>query len=195
MKNKQIELNIISESRNIMLGISSLLIILFHSGSLNFNELLGQNIISNILNFIKATGNIGVDIFLFLSGIGLYFSFTKNNLKQYYKNRFIRIIPTFLIIVFLFTCLTKAYDLKKFFENIFLISFFIKGEIDIWYIPFIIILYLIFPLIYKIINKYDTLGLLSSLFIIVIFNFLHLMIFPKHYGLYEIATTRIPIFI
>ena len=107
MKNKQIELNIISESRNILFGISSLLIILFHSGSLNFTELLGTNIISNILNYIKTTGNIGVEIFLFLSGIGLYFSISKNNLLQYYKNRFIRIIPTFIIIVFLFSCLLK----------------------------------------------------------------------------------------
>ena len=88
MKEKQIELNIINESRNIILGIATLLIVLFHSSALNFNELLGANIISNILNFIKRTGNIGVDIFLFLSGIGLYFSLSKNNLKQYYKNRF-----------------------------------------------------------------------------------------------------------
>lgn len=195
MKNKKIDLNIISESRNIILGISTLLIVFFHSNLLNFNELLGSNIISNVLEYLKRTGNIGVDIFLFISGMGLYFSLSKNNIKQYYKNRFIRIIPTFIIITLGFTILTKSYTIKDFFEIIFLISFFIKGKIDIWYIPFLITLYLIFPLIYKIIKKYNIYGLFIFLFITFSLNYLYMLLIPKHYKILEIATTRLPIFI
>ena len=47
---------------------------------------INVSLISEIVNFVKQIGNCGVDIFLFLSGIGLYLSMTKNNLRKYYKN-------------------------------------------------------------------------------------------------------------
>lgn len=195
VKNKKFELECINKSRVILLGIATLLVTIFHSGSLNFQELINIKFISNILNFIQKTGNYGVDIFLFLSGIGLYHSLSKNNLKQYYKNRFIRIIPIFYIIVLAYTIITETYTIKDFFETIFLISFFIKGNLDIWYIPFIIIIYLIFPLIYKLIKKYDIAGLLISLLSVITLNLLYSICFPTGYHNIEIALTRIPVFL
>lgn len=48
-------------------------------------------------------GNVGVDMFLFLSGIGLWFSWMKNpSAKHFFIRRYLRIYPTWLIIACLF---------------------------------------------------------------------------------------------
>ena len=48
-------------------------------------------------------GNIGVDMFLFLSGIGLWYSWTKQpSLKHFFKRRYLRIYPAWLIMALLF---------------------------------------------------------------------------------------------
>ena len=79
--------NVISKKRNIILGIATLLVAYCHSTSLLVENLFPIQIINNILVFIREIGTIGVDIFLILSGVGLYYSFSKNkNLKQFYKN-------------------------------------------------------------------------------------------------------------
>ena len=78
--------NDISKKRNIILGIATLLVAYCHSTSLLIESLFQIQIINNILVFIREIGTIGVDIFLILSGVGLYYSFSKNkNLKQFYK--------------------------------------------------------------------------------------------------------------
>ncbi len=195
VKNKKISLEIINESRTILLGIATFIVALFHSFSLNFYVLINFKPLANILNLIQKTGNYGVDIFLFLSGIGLYFSLSKNNILKFYKNRFIRIIPELIIVLLIYNLITKSLTPIEFLETAFFIGFFFKGDISIWFIPFIMFLYFIFPLIYKIIKKYDIYGLAVSLFLTVIFNLLYLFIFPINYGNIEIALTRIPIFL
>jgi len=101
VKDKYINLERINKSRTILLGIATLLVTFFHMYSLDFYELINIRFVANILTFVKSIGNVGVDIFLFLSGIGLYFSYKKNNLKQFYMNRFVRILPEFILVVFI----------------------------------------------------------------------------------------------
>ena len=60
---RQTNLNVISQERSGVFGLAILWIMLFHS-SLRFDW--------PPLHLIKATGYCGVDVFLFLSGIGLY---------------------------------------------------------------------------------------------------------------------------
>jgi len=193
--NKKINLEIINDSRGVLLGIATILVTLFHSDLLNFYEIINIKFMANFLNFIQKTGNLGVDIFLCLSGIGLYFSLSKNSLKQYYKNRFIRIIPEFVIVTFIFNLITKSMTTIELLETFFLIAFFVHGVLDIWYIPFIIVLYLIFPIIYKIIKKYDLSAIFCMLLFAVIFNLLYSIIFPISYQKIEIALTRLPVFL
>ncbi|MDK7740766.1 acyltransferase family protein, partial [Veillonella nakazawae] len=59
---------------------------------------------------LRRMGNIGVDIFLFLSGMGLWFSWSKHpDTKDFYLRRWLRVYPTWLIMACLyyipdFTC-------------------------------------------------------------------------------------------
>ena len=100
---KKFELKNISLSRGVLFGIATLWIMFFHSGLLNFESVITSQKIIGIINFIKSMGNCGVDIFLALSGLGLYFSFSrKSKILDFYKKRLIRIIPPVLIIVVLY---------------------------------------------------------------------------------------------
>lgn len=194
-RSNKFDLKYISESRTILLGVAILIVAIHHSYSLNFSNLINITPISNILNFIQKIGDFGVDIFLFLSGIGLYFSLSKNNLKTFYKNRFTRILPELILITLIFNIITKSMTIPEFLERIFFIGFFIKGKKADWFLAFIMLLYLIFPLIYKIIKKYNLDGLIISLFTVVLFNLIYSVVFPLSYNKIEIALTRIPIFL
>ena len=51
------------------------------------------------LGFLAQYGFAGVEIFMFVSGFGLYFSLDKdNNLFRFYKRRLLRIFPTYYIL-------------------------------------------------------------------------------------------------
>src|SRR3712207_9227987 len=69
MRIKEIELSNISKYRGELMGAAMLFIILFHVSLPRYDMFFG----------LRRMGNIGVDIFLFLSGIGLWFSWTKNH--------------------------------------------------------------------------------------------------------------------
>ena len=82
MKIKDIELANISRYRSELMGAAMLFIILFHVPLDRSNEFFG----------LRRCGNVGVDMFLFLSGIGLWFSWVKNpSVWQFYKRRLLRI--------------------------------------------------------------------------------------------------------
>ena len=181
----------ISLARGVLMGISALLIAFFHCYSYKF----GSGLLGDIFLYMRKTGNIGVDIFLILSAIGLYFSFSKDdNIKKLYKKRVIRILPSFLIVGAIYY-LYRGVNVKDFINNMLLISFYINGNRDFWYFSLIIVLYLLYPILHKIIDKYDIWGLLSLLFITVLGT---ILLYNFDYTLYqriEIALTRVPIFI
>ena len=78
MKDKKIykeeyyEFSNISKTRGIIMGIATIWIAFFHSQNLQIEKLFKIEILENIIIFIRNLGNVGVDIFLFLSGIGLF---------------------------------------------------------------------------------------------------------------------------
>ena len=69
-----------------IMGFATLLVMMSHVTNL-FNEMPRK------IYLITYRGNIGVDIFLFLSGIGMIYSLTKNyKIKEFYKKRIVRIL-------------------------------------------------------------------------------------------------------
>ena len=100
MNKRKWDLYDISSARNILFGFATLIIMLFHS-SIRIPRRFP------FLRFMKKTGNLGVDIFLFLSAIGLYFSFSKNErVIDFYKRRMLRILPP----LFLFNVIWFAFE-------------------------------------------------------------------------------------
>ena len=93
MKIKDIELANISRYRGELMGAAMLFVILFHVGLPREDTFFG----------LRRMGNIGVDIFLFLSGMGLWFSWTKHpSLSHFFTRRFLRIYPTWLLLASLY---------------------------------------------------------------------------------------------
>ena len=77
--------NILSKYRTELMGIAILWVMFFH---------LSIDINNRILNLIKTIGYGGVDIFLMISGLGLYYAYKKNNnIKLFYKRRLLRLLP------------------------------------------------------------------------------------------------------
>lgn len=67
----QIHLNVISTFRKELMGIATILILICHAP--------GNGIyMPKYLEYLIVQGQIGVDIFLFLSGMGLWFSLTNH---------------------------------------------------------------------------------------------------------------------
>ena len=86
---KEIKLADVSRYRGELMGIAIVFIILFHIPLDRSDMFFG----------LRRCGNIGVDMFLFLSGIGLWYSWTKQpSFKSFYKRRLLRIFPTWLVI-------------------------------------------------------------------------------------------------
>ena len=80
MKIKDIELANISRFRGELMGAAMLFIILFHVALPREDAFFG----------LRRMGNVGVDMFLFLSGIGLWFSWTKNpSAKHFFIRRYL----------------------------------------------------------------------------------------------------------
>ena len=168
----------ISENRNYLYAIMIIWIVFFHI-------FLYINIFpDNLLRLIMINGNIGVDVFLFLSGISLYFSYKNNNEKiiDFYKKRFIK-----LGLVYLFIVIPAQIIMSQIYDNY-------NGG-DYWFLLCILICYFIYPLLYypvkhnkKYINIIISLGLIVAL---MLFNYL----IPKTYFEIERLITRIPIFV
>lgn len=195
-ENKVWSLFYISEARNVLFGIATLWIAFFHSPGLRFEAIIPVTVINKLLYLMKQLGNAGVDIFLLLSGTGLYFSYSQNkDLKNFYQKRALRILPAVWIVVILRVAYVGGVGLKTYLQKIFLLDFFITGNKNFWYFSLIVILYLIYPILHKVIEKRKFKGTILIIFGIVCINFVLMKFCPVVYKRLEIGLTRIPIFV
>ena len=86
--------SLIYKHRTAVMGAAALMILLFHFGACLYDSLQIP-----VVTRVLSCGNIGVDIFLFLSGIGLYCSVTKDSRPlPFYRRRISRVlIPTLAV--------------------------------------------------------------------------------------------------
>ena len=196
MEKNQYSFRQISNSRNVVMGMATILILIFHSQTLYLHKAFNLNIIQNLITFFRDMGNVGVDIFLILSGLGLYYSFSKDsNIKNFYKKRLIRILPATIIVAVLTTALMNGKGLGYFVRRITLLTLFTGEDVDFWFFSLIIVLYFIYPLLYKVIKKFDFLGMILLIIPVLIINHCIRIFNISLYNNIEIAITRIPVFI
>ena len=152
MKIPDIELANISRFRGALMGIAMLIIIMFHVDLARWDTFYG----------LRRMGNLGVDMFLFLSGVGLWFSWVKTpSYKHFYFRRLIRIYPAWLIIACLyFIPRIPVHDTASLInllgEILFNWNFWRYDELSFWYIPAIMALYLCAPPYMTLIRKHPS---------------------------------------
>ena len=158
------------------------------------------------LVFKPFNGLVFTEGFLFLSGFGLYYSFSKNDeLKGFYRKRVNRLLIPFVLISLPFYLERMIYYERPFGEfllNITSLRFWLLGNDGMWYISVSLLLYMIFPLMYIFIfSKGELLQakvstrtiLLLAAFAGIVF-FLY-YVFPDYYRLTEIGILQIPAFV
>ena len=199
---KKLNFNIFSKYREVLMGMAILSILLFHYTEDCFNA--STNYIGIVRLYKTYIGSSGVDIFLLLSGLGLYYSYSKNNnIKDFYLKRIKRVIvPYFILSIPVYIWYDFIYlndGILAFLKNIFFVTLFTNNNILFWYIFFIIICYLIFPLIYKLINKskdsISIIKIVSLIIIIIIGIFFINKLYPTFFSKSNIMLLRIIPFI
>ena len=139
------------------MGLAMLWIVLFHSGfSLPFP-----------LSELKLSGYGGSDIFVFLSGFGLYYSLKKDSdPMKFYKRRLERILPSYIPFILLSFAGMIVSNLAEAKADLFITfqafcgNFALLGRVNDlkhqtnWYMPAIIWFYIFTPIFYHLITDY-----------------------------------------
>lgn len=192
--------NVFVKYRQEFMGLACVMVMICHIPKMYLR-------LAHPLVVIFTRGIIGVDIFLFLSGIGMVFSLTNQPSKRkFYKKRYLRLLLPYVIIScpywLLHTLITKDTILNFIINFTGLSVWMGTGVLTVWYVALIAILYSITPLIFGFMSSKIPDGIILRkgrsiliLVIAIIFNILLLLLAPHYYEQVEIALARIPIFI
>lgn len=191
-------ITLLSKHRSAIMGFAILWVMLFH---------LRVSVDFMPFTMFRKIGYGGVDIFLFLSGLGLYYSCSKENfnIREYYKKRFKRILPEFWIVLLVVFILQKDFSCQSFYTLICCSStlgLWVWGMIPyvLWYISCILLFYAIYPQYYSLFKKYGIIVPLLCIgggFIIMVSYALFCILFHNAEnigGETVYAYARIPIF-
>ncbi|MDR3189819.1 MAG: acyltransferase family protein [Lactobacillaceae bacterium] len=189
---------LLSKYRTQLMGLAMLWVMLYHFATYGSN-----NTPAPFRQFVSL-GFGGVDIFIFVSGIGMYSSLLKDSaVRSFFKKRFSRIMPNYYMVIILVTLFSLfglgiKFDWNIIINELLIFPYWFTGIAFNWYIPAILTFYLISPLYFKVFMNVKSKGLLTLGASIVVLGLSVLI-----YGLnaanvinldIQVALTRIPIF-
>ena len=150
-------------------------------------------------------GNCGVDLFLLLSGIGLYFAYhgREGELGRFYRRRFVRLLVPYLLLhgpYYIWYCLRNHENYLLYLSQAALP---LRGVQTSWYIAASAVFYLLFPLIYHLQKEIPArTGRLSRHTVTLLLCMISLAVCrllmtaaPVFYERTEILLTRLPVFL
>ena len=171
------------------MGVAILWVILYHMVAKG-----GEYFSFGFLNPLLSQGDSGVDIFLLLSGFGLFYAYQKSDLYTFYIHRLVRIMPIYFLIVMCYSII--VYDFHTFLYSFSTIGFWVGKSWYDWYIPTIMLYYLIFPLMVKLVEKFKILFFIFCTTIVsAIIVYLQIKSDLKFGDIRMFALSRIPIFV
>lgn len=139
------------------MGMSALWIWYFHCGIIFFSN--KQGVLKEIGEYIKATGSCGVDIFLILSGLGLYYHLSNHEIHtagdygKYVVRRFSRIYEVFLLATIVIA-FARNWSFREFILNLLQYNNFrYYIYYYLWYVTCILVFYLVAPFYVCIMKK------------------------------------------
>ncbi len=210
-RQKGIDLGWVSDSRNEIYGLAILWIMLYHGFFWNhFNYSFGLAWLDPLRRALEA-GSCGVEVFLFLSGISLYYSFSRNqDMMRFYKRRYRRLLPALWIIAgsYWFLMLIKELFINnapviksfgRFIVKMTQLNFWFGDDMLTWYVAAIAVFYFVYPALYHYLydDEKKTGRRFAFLFVFSIVAILSIWVSYKNvtYERLERALTRFPIFL
>lgn len=191
------EMNEISKQRNILYGLSMIWIVLFHCYEYCPKCFSGM---SGFFLLAISKGSTGVDVFLFLSGISMYFAMKstlkkERKVKDFLIRRLSKILNIYLkvcIPAFLLFYITGHMGLSEIIRQIF----FVDRRVSMfWYLGCAMICYLIYPFLFRLIEngkeKYIVAGVVVYYIILASIAYFKTDLF--YY--FEIMWCRFPVFV
>ncbi len=197
-------LDLISRRRSELMGFAIIIVMLFHVNTPRADAFFG----------LRRMGNLGVDIFLFLSGIGLWFSWAKQqNWKRFYLNRALRIYPAWLLVAGYFYISNFHYGHPRYAlpfggtgnagidsvidlcgEVLFNWDFWLHDELTFWYVPATMMLYLFAPMYMELVRRWPVYRWLVVLPLMWPIMVQYVTPIHQAVGHIEIFWSRVPIF-
>lgn len=140
------------ENRQWWMGLAMIWIIVYHLWISDGG--LKSYINIDFLDFFFSKGYLGVDIFFFLSAYGCACSLSKNSLRTFYRNRFFRLFPIYIVYTIILVLILCGYYRQTwwlmFVKQVTGLSTLTLGRLQVeWYMPAQILVYVLFPIIYK----------------------------------------------
>lgn len=200
----KLRLEAISEYRSEIYGISIFWILLFHMREHTGFEIFEGIPVLHYIQTIVKRGNMGVDIFLFISGICLYFSFIKNqDILAFMKKRISRIMyPLMFTSVPLWIAYFIAHKITiwGFVNRISLVQFWISKDSQVWFASLIMVFYLLYPYIYSLLFEKKTMksAAIRTVVLIAVITLITFAILIEEPAVYEKisrALPRVPVFL
>ncbi len=190
--------SLISKYRTVLMGVAILAILFCHASTSLRTHGMELTRLANWLIILT----VGVDVFMFLSGFGLYYSLSRNyySYAAFIKKRFLRIIPYYCVlagITYLIVALRNSYPAVRLFEDFFFISWGKRKTTKYWFILAILVFYAVFPLVYQVIQRCGEKWIFSYLLFFVVYWLITAAMnhFGDWYMNYRIAIERFPIFV
>lgn len=192
LKGRKIDyVELISSHRTELMGLSAFLVLFFHVWVPIFRSV---PVLREGEGFFKRIIYFSVDIFFFLSGIGLPRAMQRSSLVEFYYRRIRRIAFPFLCAALL-SWPVKGWGLRDFFYAVTGLGFWTKTiYFFLWFIPAIFTLYVLFPLYYRYLSSsgHPVLFTAAALSVWMLFSLLGRKVIQEDaYGFIN----RIPIFL
>ncbi|WP_297437462.1 acyltransferase [uncultured Clostridium sp.] len=179
--------HLINNQLNLMKIFCCFLVVYQHIVERFLNSSLTEKSTHLLFGIIHNFSKFAVPIFLFITGFLLIKSYETISLKDFYKNKFTRILYIYILSNLLFlipVALVSNYSIKE-----FLTSFIWSNAVPhLWYLNILIKLYLIFPIFrYTTVKLNKSLGL-KSVFLI---TFIQYIISENAYAILSKSTSTI----
>lgn len=130
------DLFVLSKYRQELMGIAMLMVVFHH---------LAIPQCSTVVDFLHVNGGFGVDIFLLLSGMGLYYSTRHGlNLRSFLYRRLTRIFPLYILVV-VSVALIKGQGAGDVLYMVSTLGYWLGKPCYDWFVPTIVVLYLLYP--------------------------------------------------
>ncbi|GEM_PF-3824328 len=152
--------------RTELFGFFAIGIVIFHCNAI-FGFGNGSSI-SKLISKVLSQGNMCVDLFFFFSALGLKRSYEKNGTMVYYQNRIKRVIIPYLPCALIYYCWYDLFFSGKgaiqYLLDLTTFNYWFRGCVGpLWYISMIVLLYLLYPILYKIDTATKHLGIIAMI--------------------------------